>query len=571
MKIKYIVIAFAIAVLFGCKAKQISSLSVSQGSEEEYIATFTEATKYALLGDYKNAVGLFNLCIKKFPDRAGPYYQLSNIYYSFKDIENSKKFGKRAVELNDENLWYLLHLSNIYHFEKNIDTIIILYEKIVSISENPEYKYNLSVFYSQNGEMDKSMQIVEELENEIPDAQEILRLKHMNYSAMKMQDSAIAQLEKLVKLFPSDIDNYGLLAEYLSEINKFQHAKKIYQELLEFEPNNGLANFSYGDFFLKQGKRDSALFYYKRGFVANDIGVDDKIGLIMNFMYDPIFLRSDTLFIESLINILKINYPEYNQTFTVSAEYNIKQQNYSDGLADLGVAIDKGNESEVVWEQYIMLCGMLKKYEKVDSLYQSAINRFPDNMNIYIYSSYALYELREVDKLISLCDSAILLKNIKIEEKTQLMNFIADGYRWKKEYHKSDSVFEEILEIDSDNLIVRNNYAYYLSLRNENIEKALELSSYTVDKEPNNPTFLDTYGWILFVQGNYKESFKFIEKAIKNGANRNPEVLDHYGDVLQKLNRCKEAIEAWNHAIKYSESDKENYREKIRDAKEICK
>jgi tetratricopeptide (TPR) repeat protein len=558
-------------MLFSCKAKKLSTINIPQGSEEEYLATFTEATKYALLGNYKNAVGLYNLCIKKFPDKAGPYYQLSNIYYSYKDLNNAKNYGKKAVELDNDNLWYLLHLSNIYHFEKNIDSIIYIYEKVVKISDNPEYKYNLSVFYSQNGEMKKSMNIINELENEIPEAQEILRLKHMNYSAMKMQDSAIAQLEKLVKLFPSDIENYGLLAEYLSEINKFQYAKKIYLELLEFEPYNGLANFSYADFFSKQGKRDSALYYYQRGFEADDIGVDDKIGLIMNFMYDPVYIRTDTVFIGSLIEILKKKYPDKSQTYTISAEYNIKRLKYIEGLLDLENAIKKGNNSEIVWEQYIMLSGMLNKYEKVDSIYNRALKKFPGNMNICIYSSYALYELRKVDQLINLCDSVILNSNIKVDEKTQLMNFIADGYRWKKEFHKSDSVFDEILKIDKNNLIVRNNYAYYLALRNVKLDKALELSKFTVTKEPNNPTFLDTYGWILFVRGNIKDSFKYIEKAIKNGANRNPEVLDHYGDILLELNRCKDAVEAWNHAIKYSEKDIEIYRDKIYNAEKECK
>jgi tetratricopeptide (TPR) repeat protein len=558
-------------MLFSCKAKKLSTINIPQGSEEEYLATFTEATKYALLGNYKNAVGLYNLCIKKFPDKAGPYYQLSNIYYSYKDLNNAKNYGKKAVELDNDNLWYLLHLSNIYHFEKNIDSIIYIYEKVVKISDNPEYKYNLSVFYSQNGEMKKSMNIINELENEIPEAQEILRLKHMNYSAMKMQDSAIAQLEKLVKLFPSDIENYGLLAEYLSEINKFQYAKKIYLELLEFEPYNGLANFSYADFFSKQGKRDSALYYYQRGFEADDIGVDDKIGLIMNFMYDPVYIRTDTVFIGSLIEILKKKYPDKSQTYTISAEYNIKRLKYNEGLLDLENAIKKGNKSEIVWEQYIMLSGMLNKYEKVDSIYNRALKKFPGNMNICIYSSYALYELRKVDQLINLCDSVILNSNIKVDEKTQLMNFIADGYRWKKEFHKSDSVFDEILKIDKNNLIVRNNYAYYLALRNVKLDKALELSKFTVTKEPNNPTFLDTYGWILFVRGNIKDSFKYIEKAIKNGANRNPEVLDHYGDILLELNRCKDAVEAWNHAIKYSEKDIEIYRDKIYNAEKECK
>ncbi len=558
-------------LLFSCKAKQINITSSGTGTDEEYYATFTEATKYALLGNYKNAVALFNLCIKKFPDRSGSYYQLSNIYYSFKDIENAKKYGKKAVDLDDNNIWYLLHLSNIYHFDNNLDSIIYLYEKVVKLSDNVEYKYNLSVFYSHNGEVDKSMKILSELENEIPDAREILRLKHMNYSALNMQDSAISQLERLVKLFPSDIENYGLLAEYLSQINRNQYAREIYRELLRFEPENGLANFSYGDFLMKQGRKDSALFYYSKGFEADEIAIDEKMSVIFNFIYDPIALNNDSIFIKELINILKGEYPDDAKPYTISAEYNIKRQKFDLGLDDLKNAIEKNSDSEVVWEQYIMLSGMLNRYGEIYNMYTDALLKFPDNMNIYIYSSYALYELKKIDELIILCDSAIKKDDIEIKDKTQLMNFIADGYRWKKDNFRSDSVFEEIIKIDPENLIVRNNYAYYLALRNEKLEKAEELSEFTIIREPNNPTFLDTYGWVLYTSGKLKDAFRYIEKAIKNGANRNPEVLDHYGQVLYKIGRCDEAIEAWNHALKYIESGEKDFIEKINNAKESCK
>lgn len=569
---KFIKIFIVAIILVGCKAKDIPKSDVSSAnSEPEYLATFTEATKYALLGNYKNAVGLYNLCIKKFPQHSGPYFQLSNIYFSFKDIDKAKSYGRMAVELSDTNVWYLLHLANIYQYTSKIDSLIYLYEKVVRISDNPEYKYNLSVFYSHNGEIEKSMQLVNELESEIPDAREILRLKHMNYSAMRMQDSAVAQLEKLVKLFPGDIENYGLLAEYLSEINRYQYAKKIYKELLDFEPDNGLANFSYADFFMKQGKKDSAMYYYKAGFRANDIGIEEKIGLLVNFLNDPYTIKNDTLLIQELIQGLKDKYPEDERPYTVSAEFNIKRQKYNLGLEDLKTAIKNGAKSSVVWEQYIMISGLVGNYNDVYDVYREALAKFPGRPNLYIYSSYALYELKKIDELIQLCDTTMGRTDLQPGDRTQLMNFLADAYRWKKDYVKSDSIFDKILSLEPENLIVRNNYAYYLSLRNEKISKALELSKLTVDKEPTNATYLDTYGWVLYVSGNLKEAFKYVERSIKNGGNKNPEVLDHYGTILLKLGKCSEAIDAWNYAIKYSAGKSEGYIEKIANAKASCK
>lgn len=568
---KIIVVIILVINIFSCSIKKsVTEFDKGERSNEEYYATFTEATKYALIGNYQNAVGLYKLCIEKYPERSGPYYQLSNIFFSFNETDRAKYYGNKAVKIDDKNKWYLLHLANIYQQESNLDSVIILYEKVVKLTDNPEYRYNLSVFYSNAGDIKKSMKIVKELEYEIPDSREILRLKHLNYSALHMQDSAVYQLERLVELFPSDIENYGLLAEYLSEINRHYEASEIYKKLLSKDPKNGLANFSYGDFLLKQRKKDSAIYYYKKGFRAKEIGIEEKIGVIFNFLYDPLSIKKDTNFIESLLVVLKEEYNKDPRPYTLSAEYYVKKSNYSKALKDLQSAINLDVNSYIVWEQYIMLSNLTGNYNNVIEKYKRAIEKFPKEVNLYIYSGYAFYELKDTESIIEICDKGLGIDDIKKNEKVQLLNLLADSYRWKKENIKSDSIFEEILKIDSENLIIRNNYAYYLAIRGEKLNKALELSKYTIIEEPNTATYLDTYGWILYVSGDVRGALKYIERAIRNGGNKNPEVLDHYGIVLLELNNCKEAIESWNYAIKYS-GKSEPYSEKIEDAKKKCK
>jgi tetratricopeptide (TPR) repeat protein len=150
----------------------------------------------------------------------------------------------------------------------------------------------------------------------------------------------------------------------------------------------------------------------------------------------------------------------------------------------------------------------------------------------------------------------------------QSYNLMAEAYRQMEQHHKSDSCYEMILAIEPENLMIRNNYAYYLSIREENLPRARELSYLTVIREPENPTYLDTYGWILFKMKEIKEAKNFIEKAIRNGAYNNAEVLDHYGDVMFELDKCDEAIEAWDKVIELDNSY--DIMEKWSRAKEGC-
>ena len=88
-----------------------------------------------------------------------------------------------------------------------------------------------------------------------------------------------------------------------------------------------------------------------------------------------------------------------------------------------------------------------------------------------------------------------------IDNEMLLLEFyssLADIYHAKKEYRLSDSLYEKALEINAENVMVLNNYSYYLSLRKVNLEKAKEMSFKCNNIEIDNGTYQDTYAWILY-------------------------------------------------------------------------
>ena len=65
--------------------------------------------------------------------------------------------------------------------------------------------------------------------------------------------------------------------------------------------------------------------------------------------------------------------------------------------------------------------------------------------------------------------------------------------------------------------------------------------------EPNNGAYQDTYGWILYLQQNYKLAEEWIAKAVARGGGA--EVLEHYGDTWAKLGDIAKAKDYWQQAI----------------------
>ena len=110
--------------------------------------------------------------------------------------------------------------------------------------------------------------------------------------------------------------------------------------------------------------------------------------------------------------------------------------------------------------------------------------------------------------------------------------------------------FDQLLALDPDNTIVLNNYSYYLSLDGEQLDKALDMIKRCIEHEKDNPTYLDTYAWVLFKRGEYSKALEVMEKVMSLTIDHSGEVLEHYGDILFKNGHEDKAVEMWKQASK---------------------
>ena len=192
---------------------------------------------------------------------------------------------------------------------------------------------------------------------------------------------------------------------------------------------------------------------------------------------------------------------------------------------------------------------------------------FPERPLPYLVLGSVQYEEKEYAKAIT---------NLKTGEsfagndrlKVEFYPLLAESYGKIGHLDMSDDYYMRSLKIDSLNVVVLNNYSYSLAVRGDNISKAISMSKFTIEKEPYNSTYLDTYAWIMYQSNNLAEAEKYIRRAIEYGGGTNPEILSHYGDILSKRGKTEDAVAAWNEALKYGDSDLENsLRVKIENSK----
>jgi tetratricopeptide (TPR) repeat protein len=178
------------------------------------------------------------------------------------------------------------------------------------------------------------------------------------------------------------------------------------------------------------------------------------------------------------------------------------------------------------------------------SYYRQALKYDPENLSaIYNYSESLIRTGKNPEKALT------RLRNDSL--RSVMLGTIGDLVYQRDSLagrHDAFSYYEKALRYDPDNIMVLNNYSYFLSLENRELEKALAMIARVMELEPGNPTYIDTYGWILYQLGRYSEARVALRQAVALDRDNNKELLIHYGDILYKLNEYFMASVYWKKA-----------------------
>lgn len=542
----------------------------SQEQELEYYYAFTEATKQALFNNYKEAISLYNKCLKYNPASAAVYFQLSNIYMRAGELDLSKTFAKRAIKNDNQNIWYYLHLAGVYQIQRNIDSTINVYEKIVDLdNKNTEYLFNLALLYNEKHDYEKALKTIKKVEVRTGTSDRIIYLKHDIYSKLGKKKEAVKELRNGIKYFPDNINLYGLLAEYYSEIGEDDNADNLYQSLLKMDSASMNVRLSYADFMFNSGRKDEAFELYESTICDSSILVDEKIRIILALLNNSQILESSKTEMERLINILKKDYLNNLDIRSLAVEFNIKEGNFDKASNDLKFIIENRKNNINAWKQLVYIENFSNHYDSVIHYSDKAMQIFKEEVTFYIMKGLAFLQKEKYNDAIEILSKAEEYA-MKEEDLIQIYSYLGELYKNTGNNEKSDECFEKTLKLDEDNIVIRNNYSYYLALRDTALKKAEKMSRYTIEKEPDNPTYLDTYAWILFKMEKRRQALKYIEKAVKYDEGRNSEILEHYGDILFSMSKYDKAIEVWKNVIRNNKEDNQ-IKDKIIKAERMIK
>jgi tetratricopeptide (TPR) repeat protein len=274
--------------------------------------------------------------------------------------------------------------------------------------------------------------------------------------------------------------------------------------------------------------------------------IDTKVKTLLSYFpqFEKPEIRAKA---EELSALLVKAHPQEAKAYALYADVLYQQRKLTEAKFAYKKALELNSQVYLIWEQLLNIELNLNEAAEAVKDGEDALSIFPNQANLYFLTALAYIQTQKHEKAISYLKDALSLASKDNTLIGQIYSSLGDAFNSLRKYAESDQAYEKALEIAPDNVYALNNYAYYLSLRGEKIEKAEKMSKRSNELDPGNASFQDTYGWILFKQKKYSEARIWMEKALSNN-NNNPTQIEHYGDILFRLGEVDKAVTQWQKA-----------------------
>jgi predicted Zn-dependent protease len=558
IKGKYLLVLFiavtAISVT-SCVKKMAPSSVLTKGGKNfdpsAFNYVYVEAIKQKLLGNGADALNYFEQCIKMNPSSDASYYQMAQIVLNNGDVNTGKKYVKIAASIDQKNVWYLMMLAGIYYTEKNLDSAIVCYEKAVRfLPGEKNLMMALGNLYSESSRFDKASEVFESMDQKFGINETSTLAEIQNLMKEKKYDKAQSKLQLLLKEKPDEILYNGILAEIYRGKGQNEDALKVYNNLIDRNPDNPQTQLSLCDFLITE-KRFEELFVLLNTVILNtNIERDDKVSLLARLIELPEVTQENGNKLMLSLMVMEANYKSDIVVPLLRPELLIKEEKYSDAAIRLEELIKENPENYFAWEKLLLVYLQMKDYSKLMIKGEECATRFNRSFLAKVLYANGALENGKYDVAIEELRKAEILAGDNKDYIIQVLTLRADVYYKMKDYTKAYILFDEAIKASPGDITVLNNYAYYLAEQDTRLKDAEVMAKSVVEKEKDNPTYLDTYAWVLYKRGKMKEAAAIMERILTGGENRDAVLLEHYGYILKRQNKCQKAIEMWNIAMK---------------------
>ena len=533
---------------------------------------YTEGIKQNVIsGDTARARKLFREAILNDSTYAPAYYELAGSILESSPGE-AVELARRAFRLDTANKWYHQFYGQALIMSNRLDEALKVYRRLLENDPKDPDNYRIvAALYEQKRAPFMALATLDSAELRFGRIPLLSAMKRRMLVATNQIGKAVDEARAMVEAAPYEVQHHIVLADLYGVDGKDSLALAEYGRALQIDSTNVQALMALADFHTARQDYRSLLAVTRKLFLSDVVPLETKIKRFEQFTSDTRFYREYYFQLNDLASTLAIRYPGDKRVVELYAGHLIASGELEQALALYKNRLGDQPPVEDFYRSVIDIETYLQHPDSVEKYVTRALELFPDKIDFHISKGHVMNSSKQYGLAVKAYKESLRYADTD-SLRGVIWGMIGDTWHqqaaagisewdesraakegrsgpYRKAMKECYKAYERSLAYRPDNPMVLNNYAYFLSLEERDLERALSMSSRVVALTDNNPTYLDTHAWVLFKLGHTDEAKKVLQKAVALDGQKSPELMVHYSDILHELGEQFMAEVYWKRAL----------------------
>jgi len=542
---------FALLLLALASCKMHEPVAATQ--DPAYIRQFHSGVRYMLNEQHEAAISDFKACLAKQPNDAAVHYALFQSYLKQDRYEQAAFHTEQAAKLDPKNLHYKRELAFMYQQLGKAQEAAVVFEGLLKADpKNIDYYSGALKCYDQLQKPAKSYALIEKMEQQLGENPSTVLEKFRLLQQMGKAKESVALLEAARITFPSEPSILANLVDHYFRIQDYSAGFGLLKDLVEADPNNGVALLMYGEMLYRSGKVDEGKKYLHKGILAEGPNLDQKMNVLIMLVNENKQAAPDPK-LEPLVQYMTQTFPNDAKAHSIAGDYYYVAGQPNAAINNYRQTLRCDPNLYPVWNQVLILEFEQGRWSDLQKDASACADLFPSQALPFFFKGLTLNRIGSFAAAIESLETA---KSVLIKDNALLAEVIcqiAVATLGQKSNDKALTLFKEAMTVSQGNLLVELNYLHELAKFQLEPTKTNERLAEIANQFGGNPRslyemayssfqlekFSVARDWLLKVQDP-----KFVQSAVYQ------ELL---GDVYFKLGQLQEAIACWQKALTYGE------------------
>ena len=506
-------------------------MAAQPAQDSLYRATLAQAMQKVAENSYPSAIFNLKKCIEMAPQDAVPYYQLANVYTQLDDANMAVYYARKAFTLEPANMWYEEYLLTVAVKYRRMEAVQAVLER--RFERDDRYLGDLLDTYAFTQSWDKSLSAINAYEKKHGRDEKSIGYRKDVYLKTKDYKNALAQLKVLQKMSPDNSRYAAERAMVMGLTGQKEESWKYLEDFYRKHPADGYIAYTMLPHYNEV--KDYDRMFGAMLVVARDTSFSEQDRMKVLDMTAMIAMKEQKYlpeFEKALETILSTSNDPV--VYAYGSEYYYSRKNEERGFDLLRKAVRSGFGDQNAVMRLLYTEAQAGNFKDLADDARLVIDSIGEAPEVYYLYGYAENSLGKTQSAISALERGKqLAKEGAVQLYVEICSMLGSLYDEAGDAAKSAENFELVLLIDPENAGALNNYGYFMACRGEDLPRARAMLEKAVEIKPDEPAFLDSYAWILYLQKDYKAALLKMEESLALDEDPSAEVLEHYYKILQ--------------------------------------